>query len=200
MFWYSQLFKHFPQFVVIHTVKGFSIVSESEIGVFLKLSCFLCDPTNVGNLVSSSSASLKPCLCVWKVYDRFFLFFSRQFTTCNLPSIFTKYCNLKLRRSNHHSLSPISSMYFEIVAVYFVFSKLSISHTLSLASQVLAVKNPPASARDTRDAGLIPGSGRSPGEGNGKPLQYSCLEKSMDRGAWWATVHGVAQSQTRLNN
>ena len=48
--------------------------------------------------------------------------------------------------------------------------------------------------------GLIPGSGRSPGGGNGNPLQYSCLENSMDRGAWWATVHGVAKSQTRLND
>ena len=53
------------------------------------------------------------------------------------------------------------------------------------------VKNPPANARD---AGLIPGSGRSPGEGNGNPLQYSCLKNSMDRGAGWATVHGVAKA------
>ena len=58
------------------------------------------------------------------------------------------------------------------------------------------VKNLPANAGDTRDAGLIPGSGRSPGEGNGNPLQYSCLENPMDRGAWWATVHGVAESDT----
>ena len=62
------------------------------------------------------------------------------------------------------------------------------------------VKNLPANAGDTRDAGLIPGSGRFPGEGNGNPLQYSCLESSMDRGAWWATVHGVAKSQTRLSD
>ena len=57
------------------------------------------------------------------------------------------------------------------------------------------VKNPPANAEDARDVGSIPGSGRSPGEGNGYPLQYSCLEKSMDRGAWWATVQGVAKNQ-----
>ena len=52
------------------------------------------------------------------------------------------------------------------------------------------VKNPPAS---TGDLGLIPGSGTSPGEGNGNPFQYSYLESSMDRGAWWATVHGVTK-------
>ena len=58
------------------------------------------------------------------------------------------------------------------------------------------VKNLPANAGDL---GSIPGSGRFPGEGNGNPLQYSRLENSMDRGAWWATVHRVAKSQTRLN-
>ena len=61
----------------------------------------------------------------------------------------------------------------------------------------LVVKNLPASAGDTRDTGSIPGLGRSPGEGNGNPLQYPCLENPMDRGAWWVTVHRVAKSQTR---
>ena len=57
-----------------------------------------------------------------------------------------------------------------------------------------------ASAYNAGDWGSIPGSGRSPGEGNGTPLQYSCLENPMDRGAWWAAVHGVAKSQTRLSD
>ena len=52
------------------------------------------------------------------------------------------------------------------------------------------VKNLPANAGDIRDMGSIPGLGRSPGEGHGNPLQYSCLENPMDRGAWWVTVHG----------
>ena len=58
------------------------------------------------------------------------------------------------------------------------------------------VKSLPANPRDIRDTGLTPGSGRFPGVGNGNPLQYSCLENSKDRGAWWATVHGVAKSRT----
>ena len=57
-----------------------------------------------------------------------------------------------------------------------------------------------ASACNARDPSSIPESGRSPREGNGDPLQYSCLENSMDGGAWWATVHGVAKSQTRLSD
>ena len=56
------------------------------------------------------------------------------------------------------------------------------------------------SARNAGDLGLIPGSERSPGEGNGNPLQYSCLENPMDGGAWWATVHRVTKSQTRLSD
>ena len=63
---------------------------------------------------------------------------------------------------------------------------------------VLVVKNPSASARDVRDVGSSPGSGRFPGEGHGNPLQYSCLENPMDRGAWQATVHRVTKSQTQL--
>ena len=59
----------------------------------------------------------------------------------------------------------------------------------------LLVKNLPANAGDVRDAGLIPELGRSPGGRDGNPLQYSCLENPMDRGAWWATVHGVAKIQ-----
>ena len=63
---YSHLFKNFPQFVVIHTVKGFGIVNKAEIDVFLELSCFLDDPADVGNLISGSSAFSKSSLSIWK--------------------------------------------------------------------------------------------------------------------------------------
>ena len=63
---YSHLFKNFLQFVVIHTVKSFSVVSEAEVDVFLKFPCFLYDPTNTGNLISGSSAFSKPNLYNWK--------------------------------------------------------------------------------------------------------------------------------------
>ena len=62
------------------------------------------------------------------------------------------------------------------------------------------VKNPPANSGDITDAAVILGSGRPPGEGNGYPLQFSYLENSMDRGAWWATVHGVTKSWTLLRD
>ena len=65
--WYSYLFKNFPQLVVIHTVKGFSVVSVAEIDFFLELLCFLHDPENVDNLISGSSAALKPSLYIWKI-------------------------------------------------------------------------------------------------------------------------------------
>ena len=106
---YSHLLKNFPQFVVIHTAKGFGIVNKAEIDVFLELSWFFSDPMDVGLPWGSDS----------------------KVSTCNVG-----------------------------------------------------------------DLSLIPGLGRSPGEGNGNPLQYSRLGNSTDRGHWQATVLGVAKSQT----
>ena len=65
MAWYSHLFQNFPQFIVIHTVKGFGIVDKAEIDVFLELSCFFHDPADVGNLISGSSAFSKTSLNIW---------------------------------------------------------------------------------------------------------------------------------------
>ena len=66
MVWYSHLFQNFPQFVVMHTVKGFGIVNKAEVDVFLELSCFFNDPMNVASLISGSSAFSKSSLNIWK--------------------------------------------------------------------------------------------------------------------------------------
>ena len=69
MVWYANLLKNFPEFVVIHTVKGFGIVNKAEIDVFLELSCFFDDPLDVDNLISDSSAVSKSSLNIWKLSD-----------------------------------------------------------------------------------------------------------------------------------
>ena len=73
MVWYSHLFQNFPEFIVIHTVKGFGVVNKAEIDVFLKLSCFFDDSADVGNLISGSSAFFKTSLNIWKFTVHVFL-------------------------------------------------------------------------------------------------------------------------------
>ena len=73
MIWYSHFFKNFPQFVVIHTVKGFGVINKVEVGVFLEFYCFFDDPMDVGNLVSGSSAFSKSRLNIWKFSVRVLL-------------------------------------------------------------------------------------------------------------------------------
>ena len=112
------------------------------------------------------------------------------------------------RRSNAVIRKAFSACNFHHVIVPWMYFKAKLlprvigvepKHQCNGAYQVaLLVKNPSASARDARDMGSVPGSGRSPGGGHGSPLPYSCLENPMDRGAWQATVNGVTQSRTRL--
>ena len=73
MFWYSLLFKNFPLFVVIHTVEGFSLINEAERDVFLKFSCFIYDPVDVGNLISGSPVFSKSSLNIWNFMDHLLL-------------------------------------------------------------------------------------------------------------------------------
>ena len=95
------------------------------------------------------------------------------------------YCNITLAKHTLISGGPKTPAVFE-----------TFKELLSRASQVvLVVKNPTASVGEARDMSSIPGLERSPGGGHGNPLQYSCLENPMDRGAWWATVHWVAKTQ-----
>ena len=92
MVWYSHLPQNFPQFIVIHTVKGFGIVNKAEVDVFLELSCFFDDPTNVGNLISGSSVFSKSSLNIWK-FTVYILMkpdlenFEHYFTVCEMSAI-----------------------------------------------------------------------------------------------------------------
>ena len=90
--WYSSFFQNFPQFIVIHTVKGFGIANKAEIDVFLELSCFFYDPANVGNLISGSSAFSKTSLNIWKFTVHILLKpglenFEHYFTACEINAI-----------------------------------------------------------------------------------------------------------------
>ena len=90
-----------------------------------------------------------------------------------------------------------SDLVIHIYSFFFrTFFSIMVYHwILSIGASQMApvVKNLPARAGDVRDVGSVPGSGRFPEEGHGNPLQYSCVENSLDRGAWWATVHGAAR-------
>ena len=94
--WYFQPLTNFPQFVVIHTVKGFSVVNEAEVDIFLEFPCFLCDLVNVGNLTSDSSASSKPSLYIWssQIMYRWSLawrILSITLLACEMSAIVCKY-------------------------------------------------------------------------------------------------------------
>ena len=96
--WYFHLFKNFPQFIVIHTVKGFSLVNEAEVDIFLEFSCFFCDPMDVGNLVFGSSAFSKSNLYIWKFLvhvllkpslENFEHYFASMWNECNCEVVWT---------------------------------------------------------------------------------------------------------------
>ena len=88
--WYSHLFKNFPQIVVIHTVKGFGVVNDAEIDVFLEFLCFLYDPRNFGNLISGSSDFSKPNLYIWKFLVHTLLKPSLKDLEYNLANMFNE--------------------------------------------------------------------------------------------------------------
>ena len=96
----------------------------------------------------------------------------------------------------HTFVSKVMSLLFNMLSRFVIGFLPRSKHLLISWLQFLGGSDSKASACNSRDLGLIPGSGRSPAEGNGNPLQYSCLENPMNGGAWWATVHGVAESDT----
>ena len=137
--------------------------------MFFQNSLAFSDPMNVGNLTSGSSAFSKPSLYIWKFLFHIMLKPSLKDFEHNLTSVGNE-CNCP------------------VVWTFFITTLLGFPGSL----------DGKASSYNVGDLGLIPGSARSPGEGNGNPLQYSCLENPMDGGPWQATPHGFAKSQTWL--
>ena len=114
--WYSQLLKNFPQYIVIHTVKGFGIVNKAEIDVFLELSCFFDDPVDVSNLISGSSAFSKTSLTIWKFMvhillkpglENFEHYFTSVWDECNCAVVWTFFGITFLRDWNENSPFPV---------------------------------------------------------------------------------------------
>ena len=135
--WYSHLFKNFPQFVVIHTVKGFGIVNKAEIDVFLELSCFFHDLGDVGNLISGSSAFSKSSLNIWKFMVHILLkpgwtIVSITFLACEMSGIV---CNLSILW-HHLSLGLEWKLIFSRPVATAEFSKFAgvLSSTLTASS------------------------------------------------------------------
>ena len=114
--WHSHLFQNFPQFVVIHTVKGFGIVNKAEIDVFLELSCFFNDPADVGNLISGSSAFSKTSLNIWKFsvhvllkpgLENFKHYFASMWDECNCAVVWAFFAITFLRDWNENGPFPV---------------------------------------------------------------------------------------------
>ena len=116
VFWYPHLFKNFPQSVVIHTVKGFGIVNKAEVDAFLELSCFFNDPTDVGNLISGSSAFSKSNLNIWKFLVHILLkpglqnfqhYFASVWDECNCVVVWTFFGIALLWDQNENCPFPV---------------------------------------------------------------------------------------------
>ena len=124
--WYSHLLKNFPQFIVTHTVKGFVIVNKGEIDVFLELSCLFDDPTDVGNLISGSSASSKSSLNIWKFMVHVLLkpgledfehYFTSMWDKCNCAIVWEVFSIAFLWNWNDLP-NNINAMFFQLILCY----------------------------------------------------------------------------------
>ena len=130
--WYFHLFKNFPEFVVIHTVKGFGIVNKAEVGIFLELSCFFDDSVDVGNLISGSSAFSKTSLNVWKFMvhvllkpglENFKHYFTSAWDECNcvvVLSIFWHFLSLGLEWKLTFSSPMATAEFFRFAGIFSV--------------------------------------------------------------------------------
>ena len=204
VFWCSHLLKNFPQFVVIHAVKGFGVVNKAEVDAFLELSfSFLMMQQMFAIWPLVPLTFLKP---VWKSRNSWFMYYWRlawRILSITLQESL-KYLQVWLSllwRSLLFSLIPA------VPKILFVPSK-SLWWSWGLILNVIAsylfifvalVAQMVKSACNAVDADSIPGSGSSPGEGNGNSLQHSCLQNPLDRGTW-QLLSMVLQSQTQLSD
>ena len=200
---YSHLFQNFPQFIVIHTVKGIGIVNKAEIDVFLELFCFFYDATDVGNFISGFSAFSKSSLNIWKFSVHVLLkpslenlehYFASMWDDGNCVVVWLPWwlC-LQCRRPGFNPwIGKISWRRKWQPTPVFLPGK-------SLGWRNLVGYSPWGHKEsDTTERLHFIFSLSCIGEGNGNPLQCSCLENPRDGGAWWAAVYGVAQGRTRL--
>ena len=173
LFCYSHLFQNAPQFVVIHTVKGFIIVNEPQVGAFLKFCCFFYDPTNAGNLISGSSAFFKSSLNIWNFSVHVLLKPSLENFEHNLAGMWNE-CNC----AKHSLALPIFEIgmktdLFQSCGHCWVFQICWHIEYSTLTASSFRISNGSAvieSACIAGDLGLIPGLGRFPGERNCYPL------------------------------
>ena len=121
------------------------------------------------------------------------------YSFANLKKMLTAFQFMRFQGRGSRKRRNGRKLTFHIIGYALSKRKFRISHPCWFPRWHKWLKNPPANAGDIRDLGSIPGSGRSPGEGNGNPFKYSCLENPMDRGAWGATVHRVIKSRTWLS-
>ena len=227
--WYSHVFKNFPQFIVIHTVKEFDVINKAEVDIFLELSCFFDDPTDVGNLISGSSAFSKSTLNIWKFtvhvllktgLENFEHYLPSMWDECNCVVVWAFFgiaflgirMKIDLFQSSGHCW--VFQICWHIECSTFTESLFRIwNSSTGIPSPPLALfivmlpkthltshSNTSGSRWVIRPSWLY-GSWRSfLYSSSGYTLQYSFLDNFMDRGVWQITVHGVTTSRKWLSD
>ena len=147
--WYSHLFQNFPQFVVMHTVKGFSVVSEAEVDVFLEFSCFLGNPADVGNLISDSSDFSKSNLYIWKFSVHILLkpslkdfeyYLASMWNECNCLVVWTFFGKALLWGWNENSSSVATAEFYKFAVIL---STAVYQHHFCIWSSSAGISSPP---------------------------------------------------------